>query len=178
MSERIFEGKKIYYSGSIRGVSNSEPDFAWKLVGYMANYGANVLSEHVAAPNREIMVELFAKNTGIDLRKYDNKIERAKIARRVDLEWVREATHLVALVTNPSLGVGIEIQETVRKPDLGFNQTPMLFLVSKEVFEADKLSNMVTGIDPEKDNAIFEVGVYESLEEAQGIIYKFLKKYN
>ena len=44
-----FTGKKVYYSGSISGVPEPDPEFAWKLVRYMIDNGADVLSERVAA---------------------------------------------------------------------------------------------------------------------------------
>lgn len=40
-----FASKKVYYSGSIHGVINHEPDFAWQLVQFMKLGGADVLSD-------------------------------------------------------------------------------------------------------------------------------------
>lgn len=175
--EKMFHDKKIYYSGTIRGIPNADPNFPWNLVQFMINNGANVLDEHVGARNREEMGQIFHRKSGIEISAIADKTERAKVARRVDLEWVREATHFIALVTTPSIGVGIEIQETIRKPDLGFNKTLMLFLVAKDVVDKDALSNMVTGIDPEIENVDFEIGVYETEEEAKNIITNFLLKH-
>ena len=174
--ERPFEGLKIYFSGSIRGIPHPDPNLPWELVQYMVRSGANVLSEHVAARTRDEMFVIFLRKSGIDLGPYTRE-ERAKIARRVDFGWVREASHLIALVDTPSLGVGMEAQEAIRKPQLGFNQTPILFLAHKDTIEADKLSNMITGIDAEEEGVTFEVGEYNSFEDACRIIQSFLTRH-
>lgn len=172
--EKIFAGKTIYYSGSIRGVPNSDPEFPWTLVQYIQGNGANVLDEHVGARNRSEMAEIFHRRSGIDIAAIEDKTERARVARKQDLEWLHKATHFIALVDSPSFGVGIEIQETIRKPKLGFNKTPMLFLVSKKVMETDSLSNMIIGIDPESEEVDFTLGVYENEDDAKRIITEFL----
>ncbi len=172
--EKPFEGKKVYYSGSIRGIANSDPNFAWNLVQHMINNGANVLDEHVGARNREEMAEIFYKRSGIEIGAIEDKKEKAKVARRQDLKWDEEDDYLVALVTSPSLGVGIEIQHAILKPRLGLNKTPILFLVDRKVVDADMLSNMVTGIDSEAENVDYEIGIYENEEDAKRIITEFL----
>jgi len=43
-----FRGLKVYFSGSIRGSPEPDPEFPRKLVQYMTTGGADVLSEHVA----------------------------------------------------------------------------------------------------------------------------------
>ncbi|SRR5260221_3339624 len=172
--EKPFEGKKIYYSGSIRGIANSDPNFAWNLVQHMQENGANVLDPHVGARNRDEMAEIFFERSGINIAAIEDKKEKAKVARRQDLKWVEEANYLVALVTSPSHGVGIEIQHAILKPRLGLNKTPILFLVHKSVVDIDMLSNMITGIDEVEENVDYKIGVYESEEEAKELITNFL----
>src|SRR5579859_3314684 len=96
--ERPFAGKKVYYSGSIRGVANSNPNFAWNLVQHMKDNGANVLDEHVGARNRQEMSEIFYERSGIEIGAIKDLKERARVARKQDLKWVEESGYLVALV--------------------------------------------------------------------------------
>lgn len=59
-----FAGLKIYYSGSINGTPEPDPELAWKLVQYMIQNGADVLSEHVAGRSQQEKDEIRAKRTG------------------------------------------------------------------------------------------------------------------
>jgi hypothetical protein len=59
-----FAGLEVYYSGSIRGIPESDPEFPWRLVQYMAQGGADVLSEHVAARTPAEMEEIRARRVG------------------------------------------------------------------------------------------------------------------
>ena len=163
-----FLGMKIYFSGSIRGVPNPEPSFAWDLVQHMIVNGANVLSEHVAARNFTEMDETFFRKSGVDRRKLQ---EPWFEARRIDFEWVNEATHLVAIVNGPSHGVGMEIQRAIDKPRLGMNETPMLCLIHESLF--NNLTWMVRGVKPE-ECPVFELKTYTDLEDAKRIVTDFL----
>lgn len=167
-NEKIFEGMKIYYSGSIRGVPNPDPEFAWKLVQFMIAKGADVLSEHVAARNHEEMDEIFARRSGVDRRKL---AEPWYEARRIDFEWVNEATHVVAVVNGPSHGVGMEIQRAIDKPRMGMNLTPVLCLVHEELF--DKVTWMIRGVSA-IESPVFRRAVYLALQDAQNKIEEFL----
>lgn len=174
--EKLFAGTYVYYSGSIKGVKETDPDFAWQLVQYMIAEGADVLSEHVAARTQEEMNIVSARRVGISLNELLCMRESTlwnKLIRRKDLEWVHQATHVVALVNGPSHGVGMEIQEALRKPQLGFNHTPILCLVHQDMLES--LSRMVKGISPEVDGKIeFYLKTYTDIDEAKQIIFEFL----
>lgn len=170
----LFENQKIYYSGSIKGAPELDPDFAWHLVEYMKEGGANVLSEHVAARNMQEMEEVRAKKTGMSV-EYFNSLSREEflrdIVRKQDIAWVDEATHFIALVNAPSHGVGMEIERAILKPQRGLNMTPVLCLVHADLY--DKLSGMVRGVSTEEHPEFF-VKKYSNLEEAKQIVRKFL----
>lgn len=168
-----FDGKKVYYSGSIKGAPEIEPDFAWNLVQYMAQNGAVVLSEHVAARDKEEMDLVRAKNIGVDLQQMLSEPEPWFGIRRQDLKWVDEATHLVALINAPSHGVGMEIEHAILKPRLGLNQTPILCSVHENL--ANKVSFMIRGV-AENETPYFYLKTYTDLDSAKSEIYKFLTK--
>lgn len=171
MSERLFEGKKVYYSGSIKGAPEIEPDFAWRLVRYMTENGAVVLSEHVAARNQQEMDEVRARNIGMTVKNMLKQPEPWFGIRKQDLKWVEEATHVVALVNAPSHGVGIELQHAILKPRLGLNTTPILCLIHEQV--VDKLSFMVRGLSKD-ETPCFYLETYRDLETAKSSVKKFL----
>lgn len=172
--EKPFEGLKIYYSGSIRGAKELDPNFAWEIVQFMKENGANVLSEHVAARNIDEMDRIRAEKMNItveELRSIPRETYVKDVIRKQDLEWVDEATQVVALVNAPSHGVGMELQEAILKPRLGLNETPILCLIHKDL--VGHLSGMVTGVRTEESSK-FYVRSYESLADAQVTIFEFL----
>lgn len=174
--KRPFEGLKIYYSGSIKGAREINPDFAWDLVQYMIGGGANVLSEHVAARNKTEMDQIKARRMGISvdaLKKIPRAIYVRDVVRKQDLDWVDEASHVIALVNAPSHGVGMELQEAILKPRLGLNLTPILCLVHMDVCTG--LSGMITGVRDD-ENSQFYVGVYQNLDEAKAMVHTFLTR--
>lgn len=167
-----FVGKKVYYSGSIKGSPEKDPSFAKKLVAYMINHGAQVLSEHVAAENPDEMFTILAKKTGKTVEELkdmrENRFEDWAIyIRSLDLEWVDQCEYMVALVNAPSHGVGVEIQRALDKPKMGMQTTTILCLVHTDIH--DKLSAMILGVS-QKDYPNFVLKTYSSLEEAQKCI--------
>jgi len=166
--EKPFEGTVIYYSGSIRGVKNMDPDFAHKLVSFMMENGADVISEHVAARNEAEMNEIFLRRTGIDRGSVENPWE---VVRKVDLDMVDHATHLVAIINGPSHGVGIEIEHAILKPSLGLNETPILCLVQEDL--KDMVTWMIKGISRSEAPG-FCLKTYKNLQDAKDKITEFL----
>jgi len=170
---KVFKDLKVYYSGSIKGVPEKDPEFAWKLIQYLIENGANVLSEHVSGRNREEMDQILAKKTGKTIEEIKNDPQPQFTIRSQDLKWVDEATHMVALVNSPSLGVGMEIQRAIDKSKLGMNETPILCLVREDI--SSKLSFMVSGISSQ-ESPKFKLSVYKDLEEAKKHIFDFLSE--
>ena len=166
-----FENLKVYYSGSMRGSPEPDPEFAWKLVQFMGHNGADVLSEHVAGRTQQEMEEIMARRIGLTIQEIQKNPEPWFAIRRQDLDWVNEATHVVALVNAPSLGVGMEIQRALDKPKLGMNETPILCLVQEDILP--KLSFMIRGVTP-KESPLFQIQTYKGLDQAQQHIFDFL----
>lgn len=168
-SEKPFHDKIVYYSGSIKGAPETDPDFAWKLVQFMSENGADVLSEHVAARNSEEMDQIRGARMG---NLFDTEIKNHPEPhfgiRKFDIKWVDAATHMVALVNAPSHGVGIEIEHALLKPRLGLNPTPILCLVHEG--NLNKLSPMIRGIIEDE----FYLETYTDLPSAQEYINRFL----
>lgn len=173
--ENIFKGIKVYYSGSIKGMPEADPEFPKKLVKYMIENGAEVLSEHVAGRDQQECDEMMVKKIGITIEEFRAEKEPWFRVRKLDIEWVDEADCVVALVNSPSLGVGMELQRAIDKEKLGMNKTPILCLVRDDLKE--KLSFMVSGINTEESDA-FYLKSYKNLEEAQKHIFDFLSKIN
>jgi len=168
-----FEGLRVYYSGTIKGSPEPDPELPWKLVRFMADRGADVLSEHVAARTPAEMDEIRARRIGRTIQQLYQEPEPWIGVRRQDLQWVNEADCVVALVNAPSSGVGMELQRAIDKPGLGMNQTPILCLVRSDVLP--RLSFMVHGITPE-ENPGSEIKEYVTTEEVQQYIFDFLSR--
>ncbi len=167
----MFKDKKVYCSGSIKGSAEIDPEFAWKIVQYMSENGARVLSEHVAARSKDEMNTLLSGNVSEEIQKLLNSQEPWFGVRKQDLDWVDEATHMVALINAPSHGVGIEIEHAILKPKLGLNKTPILCLVHKDLF--DKVSFMIKGISVGESD-IFYLRLYSDLESVKLLVKDFL----
>lgn len=165
----IYKGR-VYFAGSIRGAP-VDPLIGYKLVGHMLENGAEVPSAHVAARSQQEMDDTFFLMSGKEASEIiGNKPE---IIFETDIGWVQSATHMVALIDSPSHGVGEEIMYALLKPQLGFNHTPILCLVSKE--NAHKVSLMIKGSNVMFGNTI-TLYEYESVEDAQNAIHNFLLK--
>ncbi len=159
---------KLYFSGTIRGAVDPNPELNWKLVQYLKKEGVDVLSEHVVARSQEQMDTLFKRRTGVERGKTRNFPGRV---REVDMNWVMEATHLIAMVNGPSFGVGMEIERALLKPRLGMKETPVLCLIHESLF--DGLSNMIRGVSGE-ESPVFYLKTYSDLKSAKDIAMRFL----
>ncbi len=160
-----FNGKKIYYSSSIQGVSNTDPNLGYKIISFLKKNGAKVLDEHVGARNHTEKVETLKRIAGFDMEKDTEAMYKV---RKFDTDMVDKATNLIAIVNGPSHGVGMEIERALLKHQRGLNKTPVLCLVHKNYLNS--LTWMVRGIDEEH----FNLGVYESLKDIQKLISDFL----
>jgi len=95
--ERPFERLKVYFSNSIKGEIGKVEDIGVSVVTFLIEKGADVLSENVAFLKPEIGLPIFQRRTGIDLTKVTDDMERARIIRKADINWVDNATFLVSL---------------------------------------------------------------------------------
>lgn len=163
-----FSGKKIYYAGSIRGGEEQDKDLPWKIVRYMADHGAEVLSEHVAGRTHEEREAVRAVRVGEKILEAYGHLNSDQQIRKIDLDWVSQADYMVALVNAPSLGVGMEIQYALQKPLMGMPLTPILALVHQNM--RTKLSAMVQGITESQ----FHLHTYETFEDIRKKLSEFL----
>ncbi len=163
--ELPFEGKKVYFSVGVRGqVTN--PDLGPQLVKAMQVGGATVLDEHVVIKDPTERLNKFLENSGLFPT---TELERDQAYRKMDLQWVDEATHLVAVVDGPSIGVGMELERALSKPERGLNLTPILTLVHHDNLQT--LSAMVKGvIDPQ-----FKLCAYYDIADAKRSVARFLR---
>jgi hypothetical protein len=168
--KKLFQGKKVYFSAPIRGARENMPGLAKDLVEFMKKGGANVLSEHVVADMGEMMDQVFSEKAGISFSKSKKPWV---IARQIDFQWVDKANYLVAEVTSPSIGVGMEIQRAKDKEKLGLDHTKILCLCRQEVMDKEKLSWMIKGITPEEHRNFYLKG-YRTLPGAKRVITRFL----
>lgn len=167
-TELPFAGKKIYFSASIRGVVTNI-DIAPQLIKAMQVGGANVLSEHVGAQNKEEMFAILSRNSGIHMTSADGNWQAI---RRIDMNWVDQATHLVSVVDGPSHGVGAEIERALGKPEKGLNITPILALIHEDNLK--DLTAMIRGIA----NPEFRLAIYHDIADAKRKVVRFLKDSN
>lgn len=112
--------RKVYFSGSIRGGRRLQPLYA-RIVAFLQERGLDVLTAHVADPN------VLSKDWGPGVRASDIYVR--------DLRWLATCDVLVAEVSTPSLGVGVELAEAQH---LG---KPVICLCEHDV----ALSAMVSG---------------------------------
>ena len=116
------------------------------------------------------MDDIFARRSGVDRRKL---AEPWFEARRIDFQWVDQATHLVAVVNGPSHGVGMELQRAIDKPLMGMNRTPVLCIAHQDLLE--KVTWMIRGATNER-MTVFKFALYLTLQDAQRTIEKLLSE--
>ena len=134
---------KIYFAGSIRA-GREDADLYADLIQHLLRHG-DVLTEHVGSK---------------DKLNGENGITDEQIFNR-DINWVKEADVVVAEVTTPSLGVGLELGKADE-----WNK-PILCLYRKQ--DGKRLSAMISG------NKKLAVRVYSSSQEAKRIIDIFFE---
>ena len=171
MRARPFERAKVFYSGSIRGAPEADPDFAWHIVRFLVRGGAEILTEHVAARSVAEMERIRARKMGRSVQELYADPERWYRIRSLDAGWVDEATHLIALVNSPSHGVGMEIERALLKPERGLGLTPILCLIHGD--RLDSLSYMIRGIREPG----FYLRTYSGLVDAKRIVREFLTRH-
>jgi nucleoside 2-deoxyribosyltransferase len=144
MEEEIYNKvMKIYFAGSITGGRNDSGLYE-EIILLLKKHG-EVLTEHIGNKNLSQMGET---------------ISAEEIYER-DISWVKKCDVLVAEVTNPSFGVGIEIARATE-----FNKR--VFCLYREI-DGKKLSAMISGCPG------VEVFRYEKIDELKNIFEVNLK---
>lgn len=90
----VHTGRKVYFCGSIRGGRSLQPLYA-SIVSFLQQKGYEVLTTYVAAP--DVLVQEWREG-----------ITAADIYTR-DLHWLADCDLVIAEVSTPSLGVGVEV---------------------------------------------------------------------
>lgn len=117
---------KIYFAGSIRGSRKDQEKYG-QIIDFLKNRGDTVLSEHIG-------------QMGLGAEGESHLLPEEIRAR--DLKWLKESDLVVAEVTTPSIGVGIEIGKAEEWGKTIF----CLFRPNQDY----KLSAMVAGSDEVK----------------------------
>ena len=168
--ERLFEGKIIYFSGSMQGVLNTDPNFSYDLVQFMISNGAKVLDVHVVGRTDEEKRRLFIQDNGFDTNSEITPNPWLAV-EEVDIKQVDEATHVISLVNGPSHGVGNEIQRAIDNYEMRGLKTEILCLVQED--RLNNLSWMIRGKEkPKYPN--FHLKTYTDFGDAKRIVEEFL----
>jgi len=112
---------KLYFAGSIRGGREDQPIYD-QFIKYSQYLGCEILTEHVG------------NNT---LSSNGEKLDANYIHDR-DLKWIEASNGIIAEVTNPSIGVGYEINYALS------NNKPVLVLYGKSA-NSKRISAMIEG---------------------------------
>lgn len=131
---------KIYFAGSITGGRNDSQLYL-EIINILKKYG-EVLTEHVGNDS---------------LTQMGENLSAEEIYKR-DINWVKMSNILIAEVTNPSFGVGIEI---ARASEFG----KKIICLYRQI-EDRKLSAMISGCPGVK---VFK---YKKIEDLEGIFLK------
>ncbi len=94
VSARLPRNPSVYFCGAIRGGRTLQPLYA-QIVTFLQKRGWEVLTKHVAAPD-------------VLAQEHRTHFSTADIYAR-DLRWLRACDLVVADVSVPSLGVGVEL---------------------------------------------------------------------
>ena len=133
---------KIYFAGSITG-GRDDSRLYLEIIKMLKKYG-EVLTEHVGNDS---------------LTQFGEKINDKEIYKR-DIDWVKISDVLVAEVTHPSFGVGIEIARATE-----FKKK--VICIYRQM-EGKRLSAMISGCP---DVKVFN---YQKIEELKEIFLKEL----
>ena len=168
LKTKPFQGLKVYFAASIMGGPEPDIELPWKIVRYVIDNGGDVLTEHVGARNKEERYTIFKRRLGYI--PYESPLAPVVI-RSLDMKWLSEASHMIALVDTPSHGVGMELQMAMLKPSLGFNVSPILCL--RRSGTLDNLSLLIRGVT-KKECPHFFIHSYSSFSDARLHVRAFL----
>lgn len=169
-----YAGKIVYYSGTIKGAPELDPELPWQIVRFMAKGGAYVNSEHVAARSKAEMDEIRARNVGTTVEKLLAEANPWFGIRKQDIAWVDESSHIVSLVNAASTGVGTEIQRALDWWYFRRQVKPILSLIHQD--RLDSLSYMIRGIN-RVEHPAFNLKAYQDNDQALYHVDQFLRKY-
>ena len=159
------EQKIVYFAGAIRG-ERTMADAMIEIVRFIKSLGFPVLSEHVGTPDP--IATLAAK-----LGKTKETLAAEDIEKQ-DIEWLDQATHVIAEISGGSTGTGREIEYARTKGQLG--KTPAYVLCLYHNDREFYASPMIRGMRPEKYSNV-SIKKYKDVDEAKQLVKEFLEAY-
>lgn len=153
----------VYFCAAVSGDSSLRSTVVRPLIEFIRDdLQLPVLSEHIAYDNhRELLAQKIGKKSADEINEFD--IEKQDIA------WLDTATHVIAEITCPSIGVGREIEYARTKHHFDKTKARILCIYNHD----KKVSAMITGMDQYKYTNIFSCG-YANLSGAQYLIRRFI----
>lgn len=155
--------KIVYFAGAIRG-DRTMADTIQEIVGYIKKLGFPVLTEHVGTDDP---IGTFAEKVG----KTKETLSAEDIEKQ-DIQWLDQATHVIAEISGASTGTGREIEYARVKGKLG--KTPAQILC---LYHGDRefyASPMMRGMTRERYPNIL-IKHYAEMSEVRQIIKEFLE---
>lgn len=164
--------KKLYLAAPITSADIELKKQIRIIVDDLIDSGIDVLDEFVKGNDLNEILDIIERRTGV---RRDKAPDPHLVTYQQDTGWLKEATHFVALVDNPSHGVGMEIMFVKLRPLLGLNPIPAMLLVKSGNIE--KVSSLVKGcVSDNPEN--FCLQEYKSPEVCAKLIKEFLDKSN
>jgi len=156
--------KIVYFAGAIRGERIMEKIIK-DIVAYIKNLGLQVLTEHVGADDP---IASFADKIG-----KTKKDLTAEDIEEQDIQWLNQATHVIAEISGASTGTGREIEYARTKGDFG--KVPAIILCLYQIEREFYASPMIRGMSNNRyPNIIIKSYIY--INQAKEIINEFLNK--
>ncbi len=161
----------IYISTSISsGVVKNLPLIIAKTVEECNGYVNNPHVIYAGHDNqkRDLYFEQLTKKYFNKIPPKDDLLKLSELVYKLDALLVDQATHLIALLDNPSFGVGMEIERALTKPQRGLHETKILGLIHKNNYA--KTSKMILGAQSKN----FIIRAYETKEDVVRVVREFL----
>ncbi len=161
----------VYISTSISsGVVKNLPLIIAKTVEECNGYVNNPHVIYAGHDNqkRDLYFEQLTKKYFNKIPPKDDLLKLSELVYKLDALLVDQATHLIALLDNPSFGVGMEIERALTKPQRGLHETKILGLIHKNNYA--KTSKMILGAQSKN----FIIRAYETKEDVVMVVREFL----
>ena len=155
--------KIVYFAAAIRG-DRVMADTIQEIVRHIKELGFLVLTEHVGANGP---IATFAGKIG----KTKEDLTAEDIERQ-DIEWLDQATRVIAEISGASTGTGREVEYARTKGSFGKALAKILCLyrIDREFYA----SPMIRGMDNDRyPNVVIKA--YRDIAEAKKIIKEFLR---
>ncbi len=147
---------KIYFAGAVRGDRIAALAMR-ELIQWLKREKHIVLTEHIAAED------------------INDKLLAVEVIEKRDIDWIDQATHIIAEISGASTGTGREIEYARVKEKFG--KVPARILCLYHIDCEFSASPMIRGMSNDRYPNVF-VKSYGNIVEAKNLIENFLKKSN